>query len=149
MRKLRTFLVAFLVTGTMVFAHPRHKDGNKEKRNNYTPEQIATSQTKRLTLALDLSDKQAEQFMSLHLEHAKLREKQHTLRKSREEENRTKLTEEERYAMQNARLDQRIAFQKEVKKILSEEQFENWKKIRRHHGSKRHKMLREGERHSR
>ena len=116
------------------------KDGNGRDRGmkDLTPEQIATLQTKRMTLALDLTESQQSEIQALNLENAKTRKAKMEARRSSAEkvegEKKARPTSEELYAMQNERLDHQIAQRERMKKILSEEQFKKWEKMGRHKG---------------
>lgn len=118
-----------------------HRDGYRSMKD-WTPEQVATLKTKKMTLALDLTTSQQDQVNVLHLENAKLRQAKMEERKAQKEAGESKkLTSDERYALANARLDRQIAQKAEMKKILTEAQYEKWQKImyqgRKHREGKR------------
>ena len=50
-------------------------------------------------------------------------------RKAQKEEGKKVLTAEEKYAMQNERLDHQIARKEQMKSILDDEQYEKWEKM--------------------
>jgi len=107
-------------------------------------EQMATLETKKMALALDLTQKQQEQIKSLQLEKAKRRKTKMEARKAQKEAGEAKKpTSEERYEMINDRLDHQIAQKAEMKKILSEEQYNKWdqhqQRKNKHHNGKHHK----------
>ncbi|MFK7747794.1 MAG: hypothetical protein AB8B65_05365 [Kordia sp.] len=113
---------------------PDHK-GKKGKRGmqkemlqDMTPQQIATLQTKKLTLALDLSDKQQRQTMALQTEVATERKAKMEAHKAKKEKG-EKPTKAERYQMMNERLDAKIAYKKKMKEILTDEQYTKWEKM--------------------
>lgn len=109
----------------------RHHDEMK----NLTPEQTATLQTKKMTLALDLTQGQQTKIQGINLEKAKARKTKMEERKTAKESGEAKKpNSEERYAMQNARLDQMIAQKGEMKGILSADQYEKWGKMAHHKG---------------
>lgn len=87
----------------------------KEVRKNYTPEQRAELRSKKMTLLLDLTEVQQEKVKQVFLK----------MDKSRQE-----ATSElpNSYEHKNARMDQKIALKKEMKDILSSQQFEKWEK---------------------
>ena len=103
-----------------------------------TPEQVATLKTKKLALALDLTEAQQKQMMQIELENAKLRNEIRAERKEKGE----KPDADERFEMANARLEKQLAHQAKMKEILTDEQYLQWKKMnhRRHHGKKRMEM---------
>ena len=108
------------------------KGGNRhhDEMKNLTPEQTATLQTKKMTLVLDLTQDQQTKIQGINLEKAKARKTKMEDRKAAKENGEVKKpTFEERYAMQNARLDQMIAQKAEMKNILSADQYEKWGKM--------------------
>lgn len=96
---------------------------------DYTPEEAATLQTKRMTLLLDLTEKQQVQVQKLFLENATQRQ---AMREANQAKKQTgvgnKPSKEERFAMQNKRLDNQIAMKAKMKEILTEDQFVKWEK---------------------
>ena len=74
--------------------------------------------------------------MDYNLEQVAYRKAKMEERKTRRATNDEKPSAEERYALENERLDHMIAQQSELKKILSEEQFSQWKKIQMHKHAK-------------
>lgn len=123
-------LVFMLLIGMTVMAQ-RGEGHHRDAMKDLTPEQAATLQTKRMTLALDLSQAQQSKIQALNLANAELRKSNMEERKSKNENGEVKKpTTEERYAMQNQRLDHQIAQKAEIKNILSEEQFEKWTKLK-------------------
>lgn len=108
------------------------KDGKHQRdaMDKMTPEQRATLKTKKMTLALDLTDAQQKQIQQLHLEDMKTRKSAMEARKAERKNGESeKRTSEERYAMMNDRLDRMIAHKTEMKEILSDEQYERWEKM--------------------
>lgn len=140
MKKL--FLVAFALITLQGFAQepPQQlerapKKERKQKMKDLSPEEQATLSTKKMTLALDLNEKQQAQVKEVLLAQF---EKRPTKPQNKEE-----LTKEQRLEMMNARLDAQIEVKKQMKSILNEEQFKKFDKMqsRRHHGGKgKHKM---------
>lgn len=109
------------------------QNGEKQHRNakkDMTPEQMATLKTKKMTLALDLSDAQQKRIQSLNLENAKNRKAKREKRKAERGDNEFKKpTSDERYAMMNERLNRMIAVKAEMKDVLSAEQYATWEKM--------------------
>lgn len=144
------FITVFSVMGQ------QEKKGQKSgdiERQRWTPEQMATLQTKRMTLALDLSKDQQAKIEKLNLENAKLRAAKMEAYKAKKESGETKkLSAEERFTMANARLDQQIASREQIKKILNDDQFEKWQSLKergshrhhKYHGQKGEKRSRSG-----
>lgn len=115
--------------------------GHKGDFKNMSAEQMATLQTKKMTLDLDLTESQQSKIQALNLENAKKRKAKMEERKAlKEADERPARTSEEQYAMRAERLDAAIALKSELKKILSTEQFEKWemhhKKRGGHHKGK-------------
>lgn len=126
-------LVVLVVILTTIGATAQRKKGHGEgkgQKADLTVEQLATLQTKKMTLVLDLSTKQQKQVMEINLEDAEMRKAKHEERKAHKENGEGKPTADERFAMQNALLDHQIAQQQKMKEVLTEDQYEIWKKIK-------------------
>lgn len=95
--------------------------------NDFTPEQQAVLKTKKMTLHLDLNQNQQNQLLALNEKWAKEKEAKRAELKSL---NKEELTSDQKFNHMNDMLDTQIAHQKEIKKILNEEQYEEWKKSR-------------------
>ena len=96
---------------------------------NISAEEMATLQTKRLTLALDLTKSQQTKIQEINLENATKRKEMMAKHKAKKESGDAKKpTDKERLAMANARLDHKIAMKAKMKDILNEEQFAKWGK---------------------
>ncbi len=137
MKKLA--LVVVLISGISLNAQ-RHA-GDRNSMKDINPQEIATLQTKKMTLALDLDQKQQTEIQSLFLTNATERKNKMDERKaSKEEGNRP--SKEERFAMQNERLDHMIAQKAAMKEILSQEQFEKWETMqeKRQKGKKKRRQ---------
>lgn len=130
MKKL--ILLAVLAVSVQVFAQDapkpeRHRGERADKMMNLSAEEMATLQTKKMTLHLDLNASQQEQIQKINLENAKQRKAMMEARKAKREQG-EKPTPEERYAMENARLDHQIAMKAKMKKILNDTQYQKWEK---------------------
>jgi protein CpxP len=97
-----------------------------EKMSNLTPEQAAELSTKKLTLALDLSETQQKEVMSLQLDRAKKHQEMRKLKAGKKE-----MTNEERFKIKTARMDAQIALKAKMKDILTEDQYKKWEKMSR------------------
>ncbi|MEG3656825.1 hypothetical protein V5097_05380 [Arenibacter palladensis] len=133
MKKL-IVLVVLMAGITAMAQKPERERGDRGHRSDMrdmTPEQIATLQTKQMTLALDLTEAQQKEIQSLNLENAvKRSEKMNEMKARKESGEAKKLTSEERYAMKTAMLDHQIAQKEKMKKILSKEQYVKWEKMK-------------------
>lgn len=139
MKKIFTALAVVLTT--VMLAQPA--ENVTQKREMMTAEQRAELQAKRLSLELDLNASQQAQIQKLltaHLQEADQKRASH--RQARAEgKTPTGMTADERYALQNERLDHQKAFQGEMKKILTPEQFDKWKEIRKDQRTKGKKRM--------
>ncbi|KJD32643.1 hypothetical protein PW52_15510 [Tamlana sedimentorum] len=129
----KILLIAIALVGLQAVAQNHRGEGKKErgdKMANLSAEEIATLQTKRMTLYLDLTESQQKKIQAINLENATKRKEMMEERKAKKEsgEERTKPTDEERLAMENARLDHKIAMKAKMKDILNEEQYTKWEK---------------------
>lgn len=131
-----------LIAGFSGMAQKGPHRGDRGAMNDLTAEQVATLQTKKMTLALDLNTSQQKAIQELHLENVQLRkEKMENIRAEKASEERGKPSPEKRFAMQNERLDRMILIKGKMKQILSPEQYEKWQKA--HHHKKMRKEHRE------
>lgn len=120
------FMSLFLLMSVAGFSQKGHERG--PERGNYkdmSAEQIAQLETKKLTLALDLTEKQQEQIAELQMQKAVDRKARMEERESRD----SKPDADERYALMNERLDKQIEMKEKMKSILNKEQFEKWEKL--------------------
>lgn len=124
----KVFLILTLCISVLTYAQERN--GAVEKMN---AEQQTILQVKRMTLALDLSLKQQEDIKSLLLERAQ-KKAAHQLAQKTKKEKGEKPTASEKFEMHSQLLDAQIEFKSKMKKILSEEQFKKWEKLRNRKG---------------
>jgi len=99
------------------------REARSEMKQNLTAEQKAELKSKKMTLALDLSEKQQKEVNQLFLKEAKERE---ALKK--DGENRKELSETERFERKTQMMDKLIAHKKEMKSILNQTQYTKWEK---------------------
>lgn len=134
MRTLILIAVAFISLQAVAQGKRKadSKPGNNERMEMFkdlTPDEIATLQSKKMTLALDLSEKQQAQVKALFLEQAIERKaKMEEREKLMKDKDAKKPSKEERLKMQNARLDAQIEMKKKMKSILTADQYEKWEK---------------------
>ncbi len=100
-----------------------------ELRKEMSPKDIADLKAKKMTLRLDLTDAQEKKVHQLILNQA---EANQSLRKANKPEGETKEkpSKEDRLKMQNHKLDQMIAFKREMKTILNAEQYAKFEKMK-------------------
>jgi periplasmic protein CpxP/Spy len=114
---------------------------NVYKLNDFSPEQIATLKTKKMTLHLDLTEAQQRDIQKINVANAKERKaKMEARKKMRKSGTTVKPSTEERFNMMNERLDKQIAYKKQIQAILSKEQFEKFKKGSKHKQMKQRKQ---------
>lgn len=114
------------------------RDGNKkmdrenrsELRKDMTPNDMADLKSKKLTLKLDLTDKQQKEVKALFLEQAQNREKLRKERKAKNGEQKEKPSTEEFVKMQNLKLDKQIQMKRKMKSILTAEQYTEFEKMK-------------------
>ena len=129
MKRFALALVLLTTVGVMAQKQEGYK-GPEKGMMKMTPEQIATLQTKRLTLALDLSEAQQEKVMKVTLEEAEYgKAKWEKIKAQRESGEWKKPTSEERFEMKNALLDRKIAYDQKMKNILTKSQYATWKEM--------------------
>ena len=121
---MKHILTMVILCMTITVSAQRGRDGG---RMQLSAEQQATLQTKKMTLALDLNDQQANKIYTIQLEQAKKRK---AFIAERKKQDRPELTKEQRFELEEKKLDNMIAVQKEMKAILTADQFEKWRKIK-------------------
>ena len=124
----------WILAMTMMVGLAANAQEQKKHHEPLKPEQRAELQAKKMTLALDLNEKQQKDVQQLLIERAKERaefRRQHMAERHAAK----KLTADERFAMKSRMLDERIAMKAEMKKILTQEQFTKLEKMKkaRHH----------------
>jgi len=131
MKKLIIIALAFIglqATAQRKEGGPRNHDRG-EKMMNLTAEEMATLQTKKMTLALDLDQGQQDKIYKINLENATERKAMMEERKANKEAGTAqKPTKEERFKKMNEMLDRKIEEKAEMKKILNDEQYDKWVK---------------------
>lgn len=117
-----------ILIGFTVITFAQNKPAYKGSFSQMTPEQQAITQTKQMTLDLDLSEAQQNKVLELNKTAALEREK---MRAKKEESKKTaaEMTSDEKFEMKNQRLDTQLKHQNELKKIMNEKQYEDWKKM--------------------
>lgn len=140
MKKL--MIVALMLVSLASFAQRGERPTKREMVKNLTAEEMATLQTKKMTLALALDDAQTKKVYPLILAQVNERKQMRENRTSKDKG--AELTKEKRYEMTNARLDKKITMQNEMKKILSDEQFEKFTKMNNRKGGKEKRGKRRG-----
>lgn len=143
----KTMALCALLIGLSAGAQhrPHNPVRGSENKTELSSEQRATIQSKRMTLALGLDKKQQDQIAEL----LKVRlEERMELKERRNSETGSPERKEgnARYIAMNDRLDREIAFQENIKGILSETQFEQWKSHRENQIKERNRRKRSRDR---
>jgi len=126
MRNIIGILVVALLVSTTVNA--QEKKQNNIKRTNFTSEQIATLQTKRMALNFDLDKNQQKAVYDLKKKQAD--ERKNNIKNFRQKrQNNIKPTNDERFNFQNTRLEKQLENKVAMKNILTKDQFSKWEKF--------------------
>jgi protein CpxP len=124
---MKTWILALvMMVGIAVNAQPgeRRHEGRKHSREHverFTPEQRAELQVKKMTLALDLTEKQQKDIKAFLTDRNNEREKIMAERKANREAGK-KPTSDERFVMKSKMLDDKIATKAFFKKTLDAKQ---------------------------
>lgn len=133
------YLFSLLFAGITLITFAQNKENHMMKNmQDFTPEQNAILQTKKMALSLDLNTTQQNQVLAINKKQAVERKNKMDMRKSIKE-NDTKPTADERFKMMNNMLDAQLSHQKEMKKILNDDQYVAWKKMQKNKMKKMHK----------
>jgi hypothetical protein len=115
------FTLSFMALVSVIFAQEKLP----QRRQNLTPEQRTELQIKKMTLDLELTEKQQKEMTAMLLEqHKKMDARREELRLKKQAADKEK--EEERFNKQIDALDEEIALREKVKKVLSAEQYSKW-----------------------
>jgi len=144
--------IAFIVLLGLSFAlHAQRGKEKQQERNEYTPEQQAVLKTKKMALHLDLNEDQQKKLIEINKKWVEKRTKEREEFKAQFEGDQ-RPDADTRYKHQVQMLDNRMAYQKEVEKILNKDQYSTWKELqskrskghahckrrgKSHHGEKR------------
>ncbi|QJP33046.1 hypothetical protein F0365_00765 [Nonlabens sp. Ci31] len=134
MKKLM-ILVAILAVG---FANAQPGE------RNLTPEQLASIQSKKMTLVLDLGNKQQAQVEKLLLVNAKERQAHKMSR-----EDRAQLTDVQKAAKMETMLDKKITIKRKMKNILNADQYSKWEEMKAKRAERKRGKNKRGERRDR
>ncbi|WP_157810850.1 hypothetical protein [Nonlabens sp. MB-3u-79] len=96
----------------------------QDAKRDRNPEQVASIQSKKMTLALDLDAKQQARVEQLLLVNAKERQT-HKMNKK----DRAQLNDLEKLTRMETMLDKRISVKREMKSILNADQYKSWEKM--------------------
>lgn len=132
MKKIFLIAIALISIQAIAQGEKKERHNNQErahKMSNLSAEDMATLQTKKMTLHLDLNAEQQAKIQKLNLENATARKAKMEARKAKKEAGSLKKpTQEQRLEMANAKLDHKIAMKAKMKDILNAEQYAKWEK---------------------
>ena len=95
-----------------------------------TPSEIADLKSKKMTLDLDLTDAQQKEVYTVVFNQVKENESLRKERRTEDGKKREKPSKEEFMKLQNHKLDQRIEMKREMKAILTPEQYAKYEKMK-------------------
>ncbi|PQJ32133.1 hypothetical protein BST92_09450 [Nonlabens arenilitoris] len=121
MKKIIVLIALMVMTVTQ--AQEGRQGQRGERMKDVSPQEMATVQSKKLTLALDLSDQQEKDVYQILLKQAEKRKANKISREDRE-----KLTDEQKKEARLKMLDEKIAVKRSMKKYLIMINMQNGKK---------------------
>ena len=128
MKKLAGITVIVMLMSISINA--QHKNNKQQRKgSDFTVEQKATLKVKQMTLDLDLNASQQKEVYAIVKTNAEDREKAMTERKENKE-NKVEMTSDQKFEMQNSRLDKMIAHKTAMKTILTKDQYAKWEENR-------------------
>lgn len=129
MKKIASILILVFAFTLTTQAQKKGKRNN-DKGPKLTVEQFSDLAVKKMTLALDLSDKQQGQIKPLISAQVAAKKAAMESRKENRDANK-KPSADEIYAMKSKQLDNQIAFKNKMKDILNKDQFEKFEKMKK------------------
>jgi hypothetical protein len=143
MKKLVIIALALFALQVTAQEQKEHKQESKKEfrkekmghRKTMDPKEMAQLQTKKMTLALDLTEDQQSKVGKLNLKNAEFKKAGMEKGKALKDSDK-KLTKEEKLLITNEKLDQLIATKREMKNILTEAQYEKYSKMMAKRGKK-------------
>ncbi len=141
-------MIALAVFTLQATAQENKKEARKgemkermEARQDMSPEDMAKLQTKKMTLHLDLTEKQQVEVEKILLAEAKDRKaKMEEFKEKKEKAEGEKPSKEDRLKMMNEKLDHQIEMKKKMKAILNAEQYEKYDKMQSSRQGKKKEM---------
>lgn len=124
-------IVLFLATSIMAFG--QNEKRKMKKDHEFTSEQMAILKTKKMALALDLSENQQDQMLVLN---KKWIEEKMARKEAHKSIDKAEMTSDQKFDMMNQAMDRKLVQQEQIKKVLDKDQYESWKKHSRKMGHK-------------
>lgn len=140
---MKKTILTLLVIGTLSGAYAQEKEPRvaRAKREQMTPEQRNQLQLKRMTANLDLNTSQQKEMAVIIADQNSKREAKIAEIKANKE-TKKQLTADERFKIENEKLDAQIEHKAKMKKILNKEQYAKWEENQEKRNEKMHKMKR-------
>lgn len=138
---MKKTLLIVLVIVSLSGAYAQERTTEKPRRERMTIEQRNQLQLKRMTANLDLTPSQQKEMAVIIADQNSKREAKIAEIKANKEAKK-QLTADERFKMENEKLDAQMEHKAKMKKILNKEQFEKWEKNQKKRNEKMHKMKR-------
>jgi hypothetical protein len=144
MKKLILIAIALITVNASAQEDKRERNerprGDRMERADFlkdlSPDEIATLQTKKMALHLDLTEAQQKEIHGIHLEQAKARKTDMETRKKLNDKDK-----DERFKRANNQLDTKLATKSKFKKVLNKEQYEKWERSNVTKGKRKNKSL--------
>lgn len=118
-----------------VFAYSQQRNQAHKMVKDLNPEQKAILKTKKMAIALDLSDSQLSQMMDLNKTWV---QNHHDEIKTFKNTDKESLSTDQKFDAMNSMLDQKLTYQRKVAQILNDEQYQSWKKMEQRRMRSRH-----------
>lgn len=141
MKKISLVIALFLAIGA--FAQKGGHKGKHAKGNDFTPEQKTQLMVMKLSIALDLSEKQEAAITPIVAQKVSKMAEMKGRKKGGKAE-RKEISSEEKFEMTKKHLEAQKAVQEKMKKILDRDQYVQWKKMQKKHMKKRQKGKKKG-----
>lgn len=120
-------LACLLLAGLSATAQHMTREGRgRQQMQEFSPDEMATLQSKKMMLALDLSSNQQQELKTLL---SKRIQKRQEMRQAHQKDTAALADPRQRYQRMNERLDGEIAFRQDLKKILTEPQYDKWRQM--------------------
>ena len=125
----KVIVVVLMLVGFTTFAQEEKQASKRAEMEKMTPEQRNQLILKRVTAILNLNEKQQKEIAPILMEQQLKREKTLAEFKAQKEKG-TKPTADERFARENKKLDEEIAMNERLQKILTPDQMKKWDDIK-------------------
>lgn len=125
----KVIVVVLMLVGFTTFAQEEKQASKRAEMEKMTPEQRNQLLLKRVTAILNLNEKQQKEIAPILMEQQLKREKALAEFKAQKEKG-TKPTADERFARENNKLDEEIAMNEKLQKILAPDQMKKWEDMK-------------------